>query len=198
MIVTKGLGDDIYSTIFGDWDDQIVALTKIIATAIPVFFKGGKEEAENTLNIGVDLDLLNPKVKAVLEAYTASEVTKIDETTRSQIKRIIDQAIEAGKGVPEVAREINNQFTMFGKVRSQLIAHNEIAEVYSQAEMMSYRESGVVKGKKWYTAGDDKVSQGCYDNEKQGVIGINKQFQSGHDAPPRHPRCRCVVIPEVA
>jgi len=197
---SKGLEDDLYNAIFGDsdWEEQVKKLETLVSVSVPNFFNAGKNEAETTLQMGIDLDLLNPKIRTVLDKYTASEVTQIDETTRSTIKRIIDQAVENGKGVPETAREINDQFTMFGKVRSKLIAHNEIAQVYSQAEMMSYRESGVVKGKKWWTANDDKVSQGCYDNQQQGVIPLGKSFQSGHDAPPRHPRCRCVVIPEVA
>lgn len=195
----KGIEDDLFMHIFNsEWIAQNQALTELIAAVIPTYFMAGVDEGKQTIGVSIDFDLLNPNVQQFLDNYTASEVTMIDATTRSDIKRIIDKAIHEGKGVDEVAREISNQYKMFGKVRPKLIAHNEIAQVHSQAEMLYYRESGVVDGKSWLTANDGKVSQGCMANQDQGVIPLNKKFQSGHDAPPRHPRCRCVSIPEVA
>ena len=146
----------------------------------------------------IDFGLLNPAVQEFLTSYTASEVTLIDTTTRSQIKNIIDEGVKLGKGIDEIAKDINNQYTMFSRTRSKLIAHNEVAQVHSQAEMLFYEESEVVDEKSWWSANDDKVSQGCMNNQAQGNIDFDKNFQSGHQTTPRHPRCRCVLIPQVA
>lgn len=189
----------MFNHIFGtEWKEQTTALYELIASTIPSYFMAGVSEAQQTLGVSIDYDLLNPNVQQFLDEYTASEVKLIDETTRASIKNIIDAGVVDGLGVDEVAKQISDQYTMFGRVRSKLIAHNEIAQVHSQAEMLSYKESGVVESKYWWSAHDDKVSRGCLANQAQGSIPLNKEFQSGHQAPPRHPRCRCVVIPEVA
>ena len=48
--------------------------------------------------------------------------------------------------------------------------------------------------KEWTTAEDDLVSEDCEANGDQGPIGIDEAFDSGDDAPPAHPQCRCVLV----
>jgi hypothetical protein len=47
--------------------------------------------------------------------------------------------------------------------------------------------------KRWLTVGDDRVSDGCKDNQRAGWIALNDAFPSGDDRPLRFPGCRCVV-----
>jgi hypothetical protein len=47
--------------------------------------------------------------------------------------------------------------------------------------------------KRWVTVGDDRVCPLCHGNEAQGGIPIEQAFQSGHQYPTAHPRCRCVL-----
>src|SRR5208282_2235305 len=52
-----------------------------------------------------------------------------------------------------------------------------------------------VSGKRWVTVGDDAVEEICLANEDQGVIDLDEDFDSGDDAPPAHPNCRCWLEP---
>jgi hypothetical protein len=54
-------------------------------------------------------------------------------------------------------------------------------------------QSGVVVGKSWLTAGDDRVDEDCMAAETDGVIPLNASFSNGDSAPPDHPNCRCVL-----
>ncbi len=83
--------------------------------------------------------------------------------------------------------------------RAQLIARAEMSEGVNGAQFSDIR-SRIERGelpnameKRWSTVGDDKVSTGCLDNEGDGWIPLDDEFNSGHERPPRFPGCRCGV-----
>jgi SPP1 gp7 family putative phage head morphogenesis protein len=91
------------------------------------------------------------------------------------------------------------QDTAFSDERAMTIARTESATADVQGNMAAYREArdqvGIVVLKEWITAGDDLVSEDCAANAEQGAIDLDDDFQSGANAPPDHPNCRCDVLP---
>lgn len=70
---------------------------------------------------------------------------------------------------------------------------------HSQGALIGYEQAaanGVKVMKGWSTSGDNPC-QDCQDNEDEGSIPLGQDFQSGDDAPPAHPNCRCVIVPVV-
>lgn len=61
--------------------------------------------------------------------------------------------------------------------------------------LIGWEETGLVTGKQWITAKDDKVSEVCNANGEMGVIGLHEPFSHGALTIPGHPNCRCVVVP---
>lgn len=57
--------------------------------------------------------------------------------------------------------------------------------------------NGLVEGKQWITAKDDKVSDVCNANGGMGVIGLHEPFSHGALTIPEHPNGRCAVVPVV-
>ncbi|WP_301673175.1 hypothetical protein [Neisseria blantyrii] len=47
--------------------------------------------------------------------------------------------------------------------------------------LIGWEESGLVEGKRWITAKDDKVSDVCNANADMGVIGLHEPFAHGAD-----------------
>jgi len=47
------------------------------------------------------------------------------------------------------------------------------------------------EGARGETSKDDKVSDGCRENEEEGPIPLNQYHASMHMQPPRFPGCRC-------
>lgn len=63
--------------------------------------------------------------------------------------------------------------------------------------LIGWEETGLVEGKQWITAKDDKVSDVCNANGGMGVIGLHEPFSHGALTIPEHPNGRCAVVPVV-
>ena len=126
----------------------------------------------------------------------ADLVTQIEENTRDMLRTTVTQAIQEGWGAKELARHIEDS-PGFSPYRSEMIARTEVIRANNQGNLAVYKETGVATGKEWLTAGDDLVEEICQDNQDQGPIGIDDDFDSGDDAPPAHTNCRCSLIPVI-
>ena len=85
----------------------------------------------------------------------------------------------------------------FSGERARMIARTEVARADSYGALIGWAESGVVNGKFWLTAEDDRVSKYCTHNQLVGPVPLDWDYGSGVLAPPQHPNCRCTLLPEV-
>ncbi len=156
--------------------------------------------------LGMDFEkafsLKNPRAVAYLEQHGAALVTKINEETRSQMKTLITQAVDEGWSYTRTAKAIKEQFDGFAGLKPQqhirdratLVAVTEAGQAYEEGSLIVAKglgESGIPMQKYWRTSGDERVSQGCKDNQAAGWIGLEELFPSGHERPLRFPGCRC-------
>lgn len=110
-------------------------------------------------------------------------------TTRTQLRTLVENAMERGDSNADLAKEIRGA-TAFSKDRADTIARTESAIADTQGAIQGWRESGLVAGKQWLTAPD------CCDEcqELDGlIVALDEDFPDG-DAP-LHPNCRCAVTP---
>ena len=134
------------------------------------------------------------------QKHCAQLVTKMDEESKRLIAQTVSDGIKNKRGVEGLARDIRKQFEDMTKYRSQLIAKTETADALEQG-FMDRAEAMGINGKEWVTTGDDKVSDGCAENEAAGVIPLNDEFPAdstspeGKQRPPRFPGCRCALAP---
>jgi HK97 family phage portal protein len=132
----------------------------------------------------------------------AKKVTEVNTTTRNAIREAVKQGIEDELHVNDIAygtdefKGIVGIFDEASDYRAEMIGRTETATAYSMASVETYKENGIDQ-KEWITAGDDKVSDECQENQAWGAIGIDDQFPSGDDSPPAHPNCRCAVLPVI-
>jgi hypothetical protein len=132
---------------------------------------------------------------------TDDEDGLLAETTREVIRNTIADGLDENVGLDEIIDNIVES-TAFSEDRAELIARTEIRRANSQGALLGAKgardELGVAVKKIWLTAGDDLVDEDvCEPNEDQGPIDLDDDFQSGDDAPPGHPRCRCAISWEV-
>lgn len=118
----------------------------------------------------------------------------ITDATRDGIQSFVGQALDEGWSMDELAANLADTYS-FSADRAETIARTETAMADVNGSMIGWRASGQVGGKEWLTADDDLVSEDCAANGEQGEIPLNAVFQSGADAPPEHPNCRCDVAP---
>lgn len=119
---------------------------------------------------------------------------QITEGTREFLRSAVTQAIDEGWSA-QTLRSAVLESVAFDGDRAMVIARTEIARADTAGSMEGYRASGLVVGKRWLTAQDEKVSDECRLCEDAGVIPLDAKFPTGEDAPPNHPNCRCAVLP---
>jgi SPP1 gp7 family putative phage head morphogenesis protein len=108
----------------------------------------------------------------------------------------VADAVRDGDGTDELAQRLSTSFS-FSEARAENIARTEIARADSEGAIAGWEESGIVKGKSWLTAGDDRVSEECMRNQAKGVVSLDYVYEFGVKSPPQHPRCRCTLLPEL-
>jgi SPP1 gp7 family putative phage head morphogenesis protein len=121
-------------------------------------------------------------------------VWRITDSVRVAMRDAVSQAIAEGESAGGLAARIMDDFAFSGS-RAEMVARTEVAIADVAGTMEGYRESGIVAGKRWITAQDDRVSDECLACEDQGAIGLDDSFITGASAPPNHPNCRCDVLP---
>ena len=152
----------------------------------------------------------NPKAMQRLRAVAAERITKINQVTKERIKEIIVEAKDKGYSSDKLSKSIQDEFAQMSigkpqlhiQSRAHLIAVTETAEAYGYANKFSadeiQDEINMPMEKFWQTQEDDRVSEGCQENQDAGWIDLNELFPSGHDREPRFPGCRCTVLYRVA
>lgn len=135
-----------------------------------------------------------------LRAKIAENVTKFTQsmldTDRDTLVKILTDGLASGQSVPEIRTAIQADFDNITKSQAQRITRTEVLRASNQASLDAYKQSGVVEGKQWLTAGADDE---CADYEGDIVAlddnfyGYDTEFQDGD--PPLHPNCRCVILP---
>jgi SPP1 gp7 family putative phage head morphogenesis protein len=187
ILTQVDLGD--WSVLIGPTEEELSALYAAgLSTGLPL------------VGLGVDLDQANERSVDWARDRAASLVTQIEENTRDMLRDTVAQAIEEGWSADELAHEIAGSIG-FSDERAQTIARTETIAANNQGNLAAYKDAaaqGIALMKEWLTAGDDLVSEECQANEDQGPIPLDDDFDSGDDAPPLHPNCRCAVAPVVS
>ena len=170
------------------------------------------QEAPKVLNVKADktgwVSLPNLRARAYAKKHAAEAVTQINDVTRKEISRIVSDGVKSGASYNDIAKAIKSKFEEFAVPspqkhipnRAVLVAVTELANAYCEgnAQVGDYLQSnGVKMMKAWQTLEDDRVSDGCKENEHAGWIPIDKEFPSGHMHPPRFPGCRCDFMQEI-
>lgn len=170
------------------------------------------QEAPKVRNVKADksrwVSLPNLRAQKYAKKHAAEAVTQINDTTRKEIARIVSDGVKSGSSYNDIAKAIKDKFEEFAvpmpqkhvSNRAVLVAVTELANAYCEgnAQVGNYlQDNGIKMMKAWQTLEDDRVSDGCKENERVGWIPINKEFPSGHMHPPRFPGCRCDFLQDI-
>jgi SPP1 gp7 family putative phage head morphogenesis protein len=180
----------------GDWS----VLIDPTEEELSALYAAGLSTGLPLVGLDVDLDQANERSVDWARDRAASLITQIEENTRDMLRDTVAQAIEEGWSADELAQEIAGSIG-FSDERAQTIARTETIAANNQGNLAAYKDAaaqGIALMKEWLTAGDDLVSEECQANEDQGPIPLDDDFDSGDDAPPLHPNCRCAVAPVVS
>lgn len=147
-------------------------------------------DAATTLELDLAFDLDNPFVQEALDDL-ATEVRRVAETTREDIRVLIGKQADEGWSIDDLATEVEKLGEIQSPVRARLIAATETASAYSRGSILAYEESGVVDRLEWLTADPCPICEPL--DGKLAELG--EEFAPGIPYPPAHPGCRCAIAP---
>ena len=190
------------------WDDEYLRMLEAVdPTAIQILFAGA-ESGASLLPQGVEMlmnwDWFNQAAIDYLKSWQLGPLQGINATTRNQTVNAISNWIETGEPLDALISRLN---PIYGVKRAELIATTEVTRIYAEGNQLAWRSTGVVGGKKWQTAVDERVCPICGPLHGK-VVSLNGAWTMdeagsvtegmGITAPPAHPRCRCWLLPVVS
>lgn len=179
--------------------DTAVRLSPFIWEALASGYSvGGGQMGEDL----PDLTSNDPDVRDTLQMIVG-RTGKISQTTRDEIAKIVEAALRDGKGVDEVASEIETLFDDFKAYRPRTIAQTTVTGAFSSGQAASFRRIGYEK--RWLSQRDGRVRETHFVADGQ-TVGPNDRFVVGRASLlfPGDPdtdrleeiiNCRCAMLP---
>jgi SPP1 gp7 family putative phage head morphogenesis protein len=160
-------------------------------------------EGDDTVDdIEMSFDAANPRAKAWIEEHALELVNDISDTTREEIRGLLEESFDAGNttlDVDELAKQIGELID--DPDRAELIARTETMRAANQGQLEAWdqaEEQGLLTGdekKEWITTPDDRLCPICepldgIQVDRDGTFDVDGEQLDG---PPAHPRCRCTT-----
>jgi len=149
--------------------------------------------AMNNPQIKIDYNDLDPWIRGHLEKYSFDMIKNITEITRRELRALFDEWLAGGYPYSWLIDKLKTEH-YFDPVRAKRIAITESTRLYAENNMLVWRESKMVEGKRWHTANDEKVCPICQPLHEI-VVALDDDFASGIPYPPAHVNCRCGIRP---
>lgn len=203
--------NDIPEILFTLSEENKVAISLLIPVLRDYFEEAGKEALDL---VGSDevFDMSHSSVQTFFKSRALQGIRKMNRVTRIALRSILTDAVRNGEGVDVTARNIRDMFGDAKKDRAERIARTEIMRAGNDATLSGYKQSGVVAGKQWFTALDERVCEWCGPMQGRVKMLDTEFFAKGEDfmgnqghviklgfeaieSPPLHPNCRCVLLP---
>ena len=160
--------------------------------------------ARSSTALGVSLESFDERVLAAMDTRREDLADQVTQTTRHAIDSgLLAVAAEEGWSVDDAADAMRKVFDDLDKRRAETIARTEVLGGYSQVSYLAAQESGVVTGRRWHTAKDERVrpSHSRMDGELvRGSDLYSNGLRYPHDpnGPPSETvDCRCVELYEL-
>lgn len=172
-----------------------------------------KEGVEAMQLLGSSNFRLTPEVRKALDRAMELMSGKYNAYTLELLKDTIEEGLGEGASLPQMKDRISTIYEFSDADRAWKTARTETFRVANDSTKEAWKQTGVVKTIKWYTAVDGNVCGWC-DGMNGKVISIEKNFYDNGDthskpngdemeitygdvgAPPLHPQCRCYIRPE--
>ena len=132
-------------------------------------------EALQSVGMSIDFDLENPKVAEFLNEKPMKFAREINETTLKQLRKNLVEGVQAGEGIPELARRVQDVFEGATTYRARRTARTEVIGSSNFANNEALANSGVVNEKSWLSSLDNRVRDAHREAHNQ-TVKVDKPF----------------------
>lgn len=201
-IETKALNDEL-KRIMDNMPHELEIVTTVRKHSILGMLKGGQRTIRDVKlsKLGISFTVKHPEATRYMQNLTDIHLSQrygsIGATTRRNIIDIVAEGVATGDSYTALAKRIREQGKagVFSPARAEMIAVNQMASAYEEGKAIVADEAQRIVGDimmvAWQTVNDGRVTPECHANQNAGWIPKGTMFPSGHDKPPRFPRCRC-------
>ena len=136
-----------------------------------------------------------------------------NDTTAKLLKTALNDGISAGEDLYQLTERVKAVYEFSDTVRAKAVARTESFYIANAGSKEAYRQSGVVKTMRWYTADAERVCEFCRPMNGKTIAITQTFFNKGDtvvgdeggklvadyraiDVPPLHTNCRCRILPE--
>lgn len=191
-VEVRAEGDDLFDEQY--WQEQTADTLREWLTQV---YEAGGDRTANAL--GLSFDVFNDQVLERMRSRLDVLAEKVTSTTADAIRQaLLEPGVAAGEDVPDLAGRLTSVFDELSSSRAEVIARTETVSGFNAASREAAGGSGVVSGKRWLTAGDDRVreSHAAMDGEE---VGLDEPYSNGlmfpgdpEGDPDETIQCRCV------
>lgn len=158
--------------------------------------------AMDSLNVGISFNVKSPEAIRFLEGRAQRFATQVNDTTWTNLKSSLSEGFDAGETIPELAARVDAVMGDRIASSSTTIARTETIGAYNGGSQVAWEQSGVVAGKEWVAALDERTRSTHSDAHGQQV-GLHNDFQVGDGSgpapgqiglPEEDINCRCTAV----
>jgi len=127
-----------------------------------------------------------------LASRTFEDIKDVSRTMATRMRRVLLDGMAKGEHALDVAERLAEEVDI-SLAKAETVARTEISRAYVEGQLDSLEMSGVTElgvMVEWSTIGDSHVCELC-----QPLEGIVLQVDEARGMFPRHPNCRCALIP---
>lgn len=203
------------------WDQYDEAMKQVLAPYLyAVIIELGQDAIQEIGLQPSEYDPYTPNIMRYQDERSTRIAVDVNDETEKQLRASITAGLTNGESTHQIRARVEQVFGVALTQRADLIAQTEVARAQTFGDLEAWGQSGLVEGKEWYTAHDEKVCKWCGPMDGT-VIGLTETFfdkgdvqveettnRKGEkttvtykhdydDVPgaPLHPRCRCVLLP---
>lgn len=181
----KGIDDILF-----DEEDAIGAGINLITPFLREYVKeSGKQ---GTLIAGGDnFDNSTASIEKFIATRAKYFATTINETTREDLLRSIQEGIDASETLDELSTRVSTIYDAAKDYRTDRIARTEVSASSNFGAIEAYQQAGVEQHQ-WVVVSPNDTD--CAENDG-AIVKIGDSFPDGDEAPPVHPNCVCTTVP---
>jgi HK97 family phage portal protein len=144
---------------------------------VDILGEAGNESLDD-LGVGTAFDVFDPNVINALERQVQRFAQEVNQTTWKNLKDSLEDGYKAGESVDKLAQRVND--VMGDRIQSsaETIARTESNITHSNADLLSWQQSGVVGGKRWLSALDDRTRESHVAAHGQ-IVALDAEFNVG-------------------
>ena len=170
--------------------------------------------------VGMESSQFDPFTPAIVEYFQnrGMKIAKdVTDETEKQLRAALSKGVLEGQSTYELRAIVEDVMGSASTIRADRIARYEVTHAQTYGDIQAWSQSGLVEGKQWMTAEDEKVCPGCKSMDGK-IIGLSENYfdqgdelvidRPGRSTPYRlsldyesipgpglHNGCRCVLLP---